>query len=106
VLLFPLPHHERVDRRAAAGRGVHHRGGHRVGTHGEATDRVVAQVRGQVEHDPPGQRRHPPVQQDPAQVHVEVGVLPRGEHEVAPDHGLGPDRREEFGPVVAHGSRS
>ena len=39
-------------------------------------DRVVAQVRGQVEHDPSGQRRHPSVQQDPAQVHVEPGALP------------------------------
>src|SRR3989440_293664 len=64
VLLVLLPHHERVHRRAPGGRGVHHRGGHRVGAQGESPDRVVGQVRGQVEHDPPGQRRHPPVQQD------------------------------------------
>jgi SNARE associated Golgi protein len=100
VLLFLLPHHERVDRRAAGGRGVHHRGGHRVGAHGEAAGRVVAQVRGQVEHDPAGQRRQPPVEQDPAQVDVPAGPLPRGEHEVPPDHRVGLDRREEFGPVA------
>jgi hypothetical protein len=103
VLLFFLPYHERIDRRAAAGRGVHHRGGHRVGAQGEPADRVVGQVRGQVEHDPAGQRGHPPVEQDPAQVDVPAGVLPRGEHEVAADDGLGLDRREEFGPV-AHGT--
>ncbi len=94
VLLFLLPYHERVDRRAAAGCGVHHRGGHRIGAHGEPADGVVSQVGGQVEHDPAGQRRQPPVEQDPAQVDVEVGVLSRGENEVAVDDGLRLDSRE------------
>jgi hypothetical protein len=94
VLLFFLAHHERVDGRAPASRGVHHRGRHRIRPHGEPAHRVVGQVRGQVEHDPAGQRRQAPVEQDPAQVDVPVGVLARGENEVAAGDRLRLDRRE------------
>jgi hypothetical protein len=81
---------------------VHHRRGDRIGAQRQPADRLVPQVPGQVEHDPPGQRRHAPVEQDPAQVDVPVGVLTRGEDEIAADDGHGPDRREEFG-AIAHG---
>ena len=86
----------------AGRRRMHHRGSDRVGAHRQPADGVVGKAGGEVEHDPAGQRRQPPVEQDPAQIDVGVGALARGQDEIAVDHGRGPDRGEQFR-AVAHG---
>ena len=88
---------------AARGRGVQHRGGDRVRAEGEASDRVVVEVGGEVEHDATDVGRGGAVEGHAAEVDVVVGLLAAREHDPAVDHGLVEDVLAELGTVV--GSR-
>src|SRR5262249_3829930 len=77
-------------------------------------DRVVGQITGDVEHDLPGQRRGPAVEQHPAQVDVPGRALARGEREIAAHDRLPPDDAQQAvaggGPagtvITGHGCRA
>ena len=77
--------------RPRRGRGVQHRGRHRVGAERQAPDGVVLEVVREVEHDLTDQRGGDAVEGHPPQVDVVVRLPSRGQHDPAVHDGLAGD---------------
>src|SRR3954449_5900864 len=79
----------------AVGGRVQHRRRDRVRAQSQAADDVVAQVAGQLAHDPADQRGALVVQREPAHVDVPVGLPPRGERDLPAHDGQLDDELEQ-----------
>ena len=78
-------------------------GGDRVGAQGESTHRVECPVRRQLPQQDSDQRRRLVVQGGPAQVHVVVGLAPRGQRDPAVNHGQPADQLGQPGLLTGIG---
>jgi len=85
---------------------VHHRGGHRIGTEGEATNGLVLPVSCDLAHDPTDERCSYAVEGDPPQVDVVVGLAAAGQNDLAAYDGLLDDLGTELIPGFARHARS
>src|SRR3954464_13818203 len=79
----------------AVGGRVQHRRRDRVRAQSQPADDVVAQVAGQLAHDPADQRGALVVQREPAHVDVPVGLPPRGERDLPAHDGQLDDELEQ-----------
>src|SRR3954471_3014207 len=79
----------------AVGGRVQHRRRDRVRAQSQPADDVVAQVAGQLAHDPADQRGALVVQREPAHVDVPVGLPPRGQRDLPAHDGQLDDELEQ-----------
>ena len=97
MCLALLADHEGVAALAGRGRGVEHRGGHRVGAEGQPTGRLEVPVLVRSQHAMPTSGAASPSRDDPPQVDVVVRLPTGRQGDLAVDDRLGPDDVEEPG---------